>query len=144
MIRPVRVDKQSPFLGEDCALCKAPFAPGEEVVVCPEDGSRHHTHCWQANGNKCAAYGCRGTGAIAGTTPQVVTPSNRRSRRKVRTLPSTNFGCARNCLYLSIAFSLIIATSCFGLFKLTEYILSLFQTPPDPAAIGLLLTSLLF
>jgi hypothetical protein len=64
-LTPIIVDKRSPFLGEACALCKQPLAPGDELIVCPEDAARHHSQCWQANGNKCSAYGCRGRGPIA-------------------------------------------------------------------------------
>ena len=34
-------------------------------MVCPQDGTRHHVHCWQANGNRCTAYGCTGAGEVA-------------------------------------------------------------------------------
>ena len=136
MLRPITVDKRSPFLGEECALCKQPFSPMEEVIVCPEDGSRHHTQCWRTNGNKCTAYGCQGHGEIAGPpptlpprpqpTPNVVVrqPAGRNGRSKVRVLPATSFGCAQNCLFLSIAIAiLIIAVSCFGLWAIADYIM---------------------
>jgi hypothetical protein len=67
VIQPILIDKQSPFLGEECALCKELFSPGEELIVCPQDGTRHHRHCWQANGNRCTAYGCGGAGEVAPT-----------------------------------------------------------------------------
>ena len=63
-IKPVVVDKRSPFLGEACALCKQPLSPGDELAICPEDATRHHAHCWRANGNKCTAYGCTGHGEL--------------------------------------------------------------------------------
>ncbi|HUM70379.1 MAG TPA: RING finger protein, partial [Chloroflexota bacterium] len=75
MLSPITVDKQSPFLGEECALCKDPLTPGELVVICPEDGSRHHDRCWLANGNKCAAYGCRGHGEITPSPNPTPNPS---------------------------------------------------------------------
>ncbi len=67
MIRAIPIDKSSPFLGEECALCKHPFAPPDEIIICPEDGSRHHAPCWQANGNHCTAYGCLGGGEVIST-----------------------------------------------------------------------------
>lgn len=80
MVRAIRIGEGSTFIGQACALCKQEFGAGDEVVICPEDGARHHLHCWQANGNKCTAYGCRGAGAVtviadgtsaarSGTTP---------------------------------------------------------------------------
>ena len=63
-IRPVPVNESSPFLGDQCALCKAPFEVDDKLVICPEDGSRHHRECWEANGNRCTAYGCAGQGEV--------------------------------------------------------------------------------
>jgi len=74
VITPIRIDKQSPFLGEECALCKELLSPGELLVVCPQDGTRHHVHCWQANGNRCTAYGCAGAGEVA-TNPSQQRPT---------------------------------------------------------------------
>ena len=61
-IRPILIDKRSPFIEENCALCKEPFQLGEEIIVCPEDATRHHVACWRANGYRCTAYGCTGYG----------------------------------------------------------------------------------
>lgn len=141
MLRPIRIDKQSPFLGEECALCKEPFAPGAELVICPEDGSRHHTHCWRANGNRCTAYGCTGTGDVS-DRPVLVAPRRRprarvinqirqteqaplpQGRSKVRTMPSSNFGCAQTCLLLGIAVAIVFfALGCFGLWAIADYIM---------------------
>jgi hypothetical protein len=133
-LKPVLVDKRSPFLGEACALCKQPLAPGDELIVCPEDATRHHSQCWRANGNKCSAYGCRGRGAIAEPPPP---PPPRRSRRaqreatttaepssKVRTMPSSNFHCAQSCLLIAIGLAILIfAVSCFGLWAIADYIM---------------------
>lgn len=131
-IRPVLVDKESPFRGEGCALCKEPFAVGDEIVICPEDGSRHHTHCWRANGNKCTAYACTGYGEVL---PRQTRPRTRRpsrtviageasTRSKVRTMPSSSIGCAQACLVLGVAIAIvIIAASCFGLWAIADYIL---------------------
>ena len=138
-IRPVLVDKQSPFLGEACALCKQPFAPGEELAICPEDATRHHTHCWRANGNKCTAYGCTGRGPIVELQPSPPSPPRRpRSRvvtaddqaadeesprSKVRTMPASSFSCAQSCLILAIALAILLfAVGCFGLWAIADYI----------------------
>ena len=64
MPRAIAIDKDSPFFGEHCALCKNTFAPGEEIIVCAECGTRHHTFCWQEVGNHCTAYGCNGHGEV--------------------------------------------------------------------------------
>lgn len=138
MIRAHHINETSAFLGQTCALCKQEFVAGEEIVICPEDGSRHHVRCWQANDNKCTAYGCRGEGAIgspavlrprANSTrqpptrrPRIITqeperpPSSTGAPRpipnapgsKVRTLPAGSFGCARSCLLLAIALAIIL------------------------------------
>lgn len=131
-IRPVLVDIESPFFGEGCALCKASFAEGDEIVICPEDGSRHHAHCWRANGNKCTAYGCTGFGEVL---PRQVRSRNRRSERvvvqsepsfgsKVRALPDSSMGCAQACLLVGVAIAIVlIALGCFGLWAIADYIL---------------------
>ncbi|MFW6182997.1 MAG: RING finger protein [Chloroflexota bacterium] len=137
-IRPILIDKQSPFLGESCALCKEPFSPGQEIIVCPEDATRHHVHCWRANDNRCAAYGCSGRGDVIRRTPyveddedevpvvegEVVTADQEEPDSKVRTYPSSSFSCAQGCLILAIAISIIIfALSCFGLWAILDYIM---------------------
>ena len=129
-IRPVLIDKQSPFVGESCALCKEPFAPGEEIVICPEDATRHHVHCWSANQNHCAAYGCNGRGSLITRTS--FTEEERDALNgeiveepasKVRTLPTTSFSCAQSCLVVAIAISIVIfAISCFGLWAILDFI----------------------
>ncbi|CUS05248.2 protein of unknown function [Candidatus Promineifilum breve] len=96
MIRAHRIDETSVFLEQTCALCKQAFVAGDEIVVCPADGSRHHVHCWQANDNKCTAYGCTGTGVVGAPglgDPAVPRPRNQlpreRSRRpRVVTMPA--------------------------------------------------------
>ncbi len=132
-IRPVKVDEESPFRGEGCALCKESFTVGDELVICPEDASRHHSHCWQANGSKCTAYGCTGTGVILPHRPrtrerhrpQVIIQQGEPSpRSKVRTMPSSSMGCAQACLIISIALAIVlIAAGCFGLWAVADYIL---------------------
>lgn len=131
-IRPVLVDQESPFYGEDCALCKESFTDGDEIVICPDDGSRHHVHCWHANGDKCTAYGCTGYGEIL---PRQARSRGRRSGRvvvqgesatgsKVRALPSSSMGCAQACLLISVAIAIVlIAAGCFGLWAIADYIL---------------------
>lgn len=138
MIRAHHIGESSTFMGQTCALCKQEFVAGDEIIICPEDGSRHHVRCWQANDNKCTAYGCRGEGAIG--SPAVLRPrsspaSERSSRRprvitqeperprsssnaarpipnapgsKVRTLPAGSVGCARTCLLLAIALAIVL------------------------------------
>ena len=130
-IRPVLIDKQSPFLGESCALCKEPFSPGEEIVICPEDATRHHIYCWRANGNACSAYGCRGRGSVITRSPFVEEDVDVVAEEvvdepdsKVRTLPSSSFSCAQSCLVMAIAISIVLfAVSCFGLWAMLDYIL---------------------
>ena len=131
-IRPILVDEESPFRGEDCALCKESFATRDEIAICPEDGSRHHVHCWRANGNKCTAYGCTGFGEILPrqTRPRtrrlsrVVTQSEASTRSKVRAMPSSSIGCAQACLVISIALAIVlIAAACFGLWAIADYVL---------------------
>ena len=127
-LRPVVVDKQSPFLGEDCALCKQPFAPGDELIICPEDTTRHHAHCWRANGNECTAYGCSGHGeteefsSVGSAT--IIRRSRDQTESKVQTLPTRSFHCAQSCLLIAIALSIIlIALGCFGLWAIADYIM---------------------
>lgn len=123
-LRPVIVDKRSPFLGEACALCKQPFAPGDELAICPEDATRHHAHCWHANGDKCTAYGCRGHGRIIGFRPERVRTSSTASESKVQTLPARGFHCAQSCLVVAIAIAVILfAIACFGLWAIADYIM---------------------
>lgn len=135
-IRPILIDKRSPFVGESCALCKEPFAPGEEIILCPEDATRHHVHCWRANENRCAAYGCSGHGRPISRTsvvedegdePPVVegelVEKEPERDSKVRTLPTSSFSCAQSCLVVAIAISILIfAVSCFGLWAILDYL----------------------
>ena len=135
MLSPITVTKHSPFLGEECVLCKNPLAPGDEVIICPEDSSRHHAHCWRANGNKCAAYGCRGHGEIVGpsnsapenspparnpTTPRP--PDTQRNGRFQRT--ARRLGCGQGCLLVGIAIAIIFfSIGCFGLWAIADFIM---------------------
>lgn len=129
-IRPVLIDKLSPFIGESCALCKEPFAPGEEIILCPEDAARHHVYCWSANGNRCAAFGCRGNGAPITRTPIPIDAIEENEAggeedpaSRVKTLPSSSFSCAQSCLIVAIAISILIfAVSCFGLWAILDYV----------------------
>lgn len=153
MIRPHHIGEESTFLGQNCALCKQEFAAGDEIVVCPEDGSRHHVRCWQANGNKCTAYGCTGAGVVG--VPALLRPRGqgarpRAARRptiipqdstpprpdtaarpipgspgsKVRTLPAGSIGCAQTCLLIAIAVAIVFfALGCFGLWAIADYLM---------------------
>lgn len=133
MLSPITITKQSPFLGDECVLCKNPFAPGDEIVICPEDSSRHHTHCWRANDSKCAAYGCRGHGEIeAERELESPTPF---SNPPANPLPTANangrihqvahrLGCGQGCLLVGIAIAIIFfSIGCFGLWAIADYIM---------------------
>lgn len=132
-IRPVPVNSSSPFLGDGCALCKESFVENDRLVICPQDGSRHHQGCWEANGNHCTAYGCDGQGEVVEnhqrveTRPYVQGPFARKGMgrfSKVRTMPSSSMGCAQSCLVISIALAIVlIAAGCFGLWAVADYIL---------------------
>ncbi len=135
MIRPLRVSSKSAFLEQQCALCKEEFVPGDEMVICPEDGARHHAACWQANGSKCSAFGCTGKGQIATGAPPEAAPQRGprvveheyeegEKPSKVRVLPSSSLGCAQTCLILSIAFAIVVmALGCFGLWAIFDYLM---------------------
>ena len=58
------VQQNSPLLEQECALCHQPFDVGDRVVICPVDATRHHTQCWETNGNHCVALACAGVGVI--------------------------------------------------------------------------------
>ena len=131
-IRPVPIDQESPLYGDDCALCKETFTDGDEIAICPVDGSRHHVHCWQANGNQCTAYGCTGSGEISRRRPsrrsrqpsRVVIRGEAAERSKVRAMPSSSMGCAQACLVIGVAIAIVlIAVGCFGLWAIADYIL---------------------
>ncbi len=137
MLSPVIITKQSPFLGEECALCKNPLAPGDEAVICPEDSTRHHAHCWRANGSKCASYRCRGRGEIE-TAENTTSPP---PRQQPENPPPTNqppaanpngriqrtanrFGCGQGCMLVAIAIAIIFfSIGCFGLWAIADYIM---------------------
>jgi hypothetical protein len=152
MIRAHHIGQSSAFLGQTCALCKQEFVAGDQIIVCPEDGSRHHSGCWQANGNKCTAYGCTGEGAIGAqallrprssasrerpvSRPRVITQEPERSRAgaarpvpnapgsKVRTLPAGGVGCAQTCLLFAIAIAIVLfALGCYGLWAIADYLM---------------------
>lgn len=133
MIRAILLSKESEIVGEECALCRHPLAPGDVAVICPADGSRHHSQCWQANGNRCTAYGCSGNGEVVTTPAEEVergraatadVPHLESRRSKVRVLPSSSLGCAQSCLLLSIAAAIIlIAIGCFGIWAIADYVM---------------------
>jgi hypothetical protein len=135
MIRPLRVSSRSAFLEQQCALCKEEFVAGDEIVICPEDGARHHAACWQANGFKCSALGCTGAGQIStGSESKASSPNGprvveshyeeREKASKVRVMPSSSLGCGQGCLLLSIAIAiLVMAFGCFGLWAIADYLM---------------------
>lgn len=131
MIRAIRVDQASLLLGVSCSLCKHPFEPTDEIVICPEDGSRHHLECWRANGNRCTNYACQGRGEAvsadadeSSTTVPTVLGGSAGRRTKVRALPSSSLGCAQSCLLLSIALAILFfALGCFGLWAIVDYVM---------------------
>lgn len=128
-IRPVLVDKRSPFIGEACALCKEPFAPGDDLAICPEDATRHHVRCWRAYGDRCSAYGCTGHGEVIDSNEfgnaRVRTVSRVEGREaKVQALPERSFHCAQSCLLIAIAFAILLfAIGCFGLWAIADYLM---------------------
>lgn len=64
-IHRVQVEENSFLVGQLCALCHAEIRPEDVLVICPEDGTRHHVACWQANNNQCVSLGCPGRGAVS-------------------------------------------------------------------------------
>jgi hypothetical protein len=130
-VYPLPIDEESPFLGEACALCKAPFVVEDEIIICPDDATRHHVACWQANNNHCTAYGCEGKGVVVDeefVSRRVKMPDDGTFRRtadgqsKVRVLPSRSFSCAQSCLVLMIGVAILVfAFSCFGLWAILDY-----------------------
>lgn len=124
------IDKNSPFLGEECPFCEHPFAPGDEVIICPECAARHHTHCWQTNNGRCAVDGCTGAdipdeenieetvaeeSTAVSPPPQPLAPNPQ---------PPTHYSCAQSCLVLAIALAILIfAVSCFGLWAIADYLM---------------------
>lgn len=89
MIRPHQLGETSTFVGQTCALCKQEFAAGDAIVICPEDGSRHHVHCWEANNNHCTAYGCTGQGVVGDSSSALPTvpPVRRRPPSRPTIVP---------------------------------------------------------
>lgn len=140
MLSPATVDKLSPFLGEECALCKDPLTPGDVVIICPEDGSRHHDRCWIANGNKCAAYGCRGHGEITLPSSPESPPSPAHPAMSSSPTPSpahpitgppAHYTIANSCLILAIAIAIILCSvGCFGLWAIADYLMLHFWNLP--------------
>ncbi|MGH2535902.1 MAG: RING finger protein [Candidatus Promineifilaceae bacterium] len=147
-LRPLAVTKDTPFLGEACALCKGPFAPGDELVICPEDATRHHVACWRANSNRCTAFGCAGRGEVADLplTPPRIRPRSRRPEATAQPepLPAQGFHCAQSCLLIAIALAIVIfAIGCFGLWAIADYImLEVLGWQYRPPAAGAIIASL--
>lgn len=157
-IRPILIDADSPFIEESCALCKEPFAIGQEIIVCPDDAARHHLACWRANGDHCSAYGCQGNGVPIVRRPffersiiegeLVGVPSEGVTRTadgtsKVRALPASSLSCAQGCLIIAIALAiLLIGVSCFGLWYMLDYLMMEVFDLPYREPLSLLLIAL--
>jgi hypothetical protein len=132
-VRPVVIEPDSPFIGEACALCKEGFLPGDQLIICPLDAVRHHRACWEANGNKCTAYGCTGEGEIGrrarrareqpNATVTVLPGREGAPASRVKVMPARSFSCAQSCLVLAIALAIVlVAVGCFGLWAIVDYI----------------------
>ncbi len=63
-IEALIIQQNSPLLEHECALCHQLFDVGDRVVICPADETRHHSQCWESNGNHCVALACAGAGVI--------------------------------------------------------------------------------
>lgn len=150
MLHLAVVTKESDMLGAECALCKEPFAPRDEVVECPVDGALHHTFCWVANGNHCTSLGCHGHGSLTddeddlfagavleveevsaeSTAPTPATPPSSRRQNRNRSNNNSNsqlpfhLRIAQSCLMISIAIAIIVmAFSCFGIWAIVDYLM---------------------
>ncbi len=153
MPQPVIIDKPSVVLGATCALCKQPFAPNDEIIVCPQDGTQHHTYCWEANGNRCTALGCAGRGPIERVpvadpapppSPPNIIPARRAGRRtppapaRQTPQPATDAipvaaprlqapappAWTQTCVILAVALAILVfGFSCFGLWAIADYIM---------------------
>jgi hypothetical protein len=124
-LTPIVISKTSPHLGLECALCHEPFEPGDDLIICPRDGVRHHRACWIANGQRCAALGCSGSGRPADVV-QIPPPPAREvpPRSKVRALPQTQFNIRPGCLVLSVTAAVVLlAIGCFGLWAVVDYLM---------------------
>lgn len=51
----------SNYTGSTCPVCHKPFAPTDDVVVCPDCGTPYHRACWPADG-VCVNAARHGTG----------------------------------------------------------------------------------
>lgn len=67
----------SEYVGKVCPYCKAPFAPGDEIVVCSDCEMPHHKDCWVEN-QGCTTFGCTGTIRSAGGGASSVTTNQMR------------------------------------------------------------------
>lgn len=133
-LHPISIEPDSPFVGEACALCKEALLVGDEIVVCPMDAVRHHRACWEANGNKCTAYGCTGQGEVGRrarryrpeptSTVTVLPGAGGQPASRVKVMPARSFSCAQTCLVLAIAMAIVlVAIGCFGLWAIVDYIM---------------------
>lgn len=49
-----------PYVGKTCPFCQYTIKPVDDILVCPECNTPHHTECVQSNGGKCTTFGCKG------------------------------------------------------------------------------------
>ncbi len=145
-VYPIPIDEDSPFFEERCALCQELFAIGDDIVICPEDATRHHVRCWRANDNKCTAFGCSGSGVVldeeflarrrpvrGANSPHSQQNAPNQNQIDVETdeTPPRHYSCAQSLFLIMVGASiLIIALSCFGLWAMFDYLmLEYFELP---------------
>ena len=86
---------------------------------------RHHRQCWIANGQRCTALGCSGSGAPADvvqipSAPATTVPP----RSKVRTLPQAGVNISQSCVVLgAIVAVMLLAVGCFGLWAVVDFLM---------------------
>ncbi len=51
------------YFGENCAVCAQAFAPGDDIVVCPDCGTPYHRACWAKVGH-CVHEGEHAAGFV--------------------------------------------------------------------------------
>jgi len=69
MPQTYQIIKTSPFLHDaNCVYCHVDLELGDQIVVCDECHSPHHSDCWQTNQSYCAVFGCAGHGTVGSST----------------------------------------------------------------------------
>lgn len=61
------------YTGHACPCCNKPFAPGDDIVVCPECGAPYHRSCYQAQG-RCMFESMHGPGFAWKPAPSAAAP----------------------------------------------------------------------